>query len=252
MIQSSFHGSVIRGAMVALALIVLVGRFAAGDALANGLVSLDAPPHAASEAASRRLRLPIGFTMARVVDDGHFAGQRMQVWQLRAPFETRMALHRVLSGWREAAGARVIEHRHAGWLIVSRLSEGALEVLQLREDARLAEGFLTLWHAGQSIGHSSLAELLPNGFRSGPPLRILEGNRQVLSASAEVDAPIDAARHRLDRHLRALDFKPAVLAEGLGDASIVRYIGRDRDLTVLARGSGQRSHFAFTLSEIQP
>jgi hypothetical protein len=252
MIRSSSKGSVIRGATLALALALLFVRFASGDALASGQVLPDDPSHVAPAAASPRLRLPIEFTMARVVDDGYVGGQRMQIWQIRAPFQTREAQARVASIWRDTPGARVIEHRHGGWLIVSRLSEGSLEVLQLRDDARLAEGFLTLWRAGQSTGHSSLAQLLPNGFRPGPPMRIVEGNRQVLSTSAEVDAPIEVARGRLDRHLRALDFKPAVLADGAGDASIVRYLGRERDLTVLARGSGQRSLFAFTLSEIQP
>lgn len=252
MIRSLCQRSFSCVAMIGLSLCLLASPFSLGDALAGGMPHPGAIARFTPEHASPVPPLPREFSLARVLGDSHMAGQRMQLWQLRAPIETRVAHDRIVAIWREGAGARVIEQRHGAWLIASRLTDGGLEVLQLRAQAKEAEGFLTLWHSAPPLGRSALTELLPSGFRSGHPLRTLEGNRWVSSVSAEVDAPIEVARRRLDRHLEAFDFKPAVLADAAGEATIVRYLARDRDLTVLVRGSGQRSHFAFTLSEIQP
>jgi len=232
--------------------VLLAGPSVAEDALPHGRALTDASRPLATLSASTLPPLPSEFSQSRVLDEARMAGQRLQVWQVSGLMSAERALARVASSWQGLPDARVLEHRHGSWLVLSRLSSGRLEILQLRAGALRTEGFLSVWGGAPTSGQPPIARLIPQGFRSGSLLQTTEGARRVWSTSAEVDEPIASARQRLDRHLRALDFVPSVLSDEVGDASIVRYVARDRALTVLARGAGPLTQFVLTLSETQP
>jgi len=232
--------------------VILAGPAVAADSFPEGRSLPDASAWIGSFSVSSSSLLPLEFTQSRVLDEGRIAGQRLLVWQVSAPLSTEQAIARIASSWQALPGTRVLEHRHGSWQVLSRLSSGRLEVVQLRVGAAQAEGFFSVWRPGQGSSQPPIAELLPQGFRSGLPLQTTEGARRVWSTSAEAGEPIASARQRLDRHLRAFDFIPSVVSDGAGEASIVRYFARDRTLTVLSRGVGSRTQFVLTLSETQP
>ena len=237
--------------LLSTARVLLAGPSMVEDAVLRGEALTNASRPLDTLSASSPL-LSSEFNQSRVLDDGRIPGQRLSIWQVSAPMSAERALARIASSWEAFPDARILEHRHGSWLVLSRLSSGRLEVLQLRAGALQAEGFLSIWGAAQAAGQPPIARLIPQGFRSGLPLQTTEGHRRVWSTSAEVDEPIASARQRLDRHLRAFDFVPSVLSDEAGEASIVRYVAPDRALTVLARGAGPRTQFVLTLSETQP
>jgi hypothetical protein len=227
-------------------LILIEPRVACADGLAP-----------ATAQASIGQRLPEGFSLARVLDDARLSKQQAEVYEVSALLGPQAAIDRVAHFWRLSPQALVLEQRSGAWLLLSRLSAGQLEILQLQAGSTLATGFLTVWRSSTHRTSAALERLLPAGFRPGPQLQVREGARLLTSAVIQAEEPLASSARRLASHLEQRGFRPSmeqVVGEssGAGLYPVARYRQGIQELRLVSGGDGVRSHFVMTLSEPHP
>lgn len=202
-------------------------------------------------------RLPAGFLTARVLDDASVAGQRAVVTEVRAVVPAPLARAQLAAAWRADPEARVIEQRHGAWHLVSRLSRGTLEVLQIMDDTRHTYGFLTTWRSVPPAEPVEVSTLLPAGFRPGQTVTLNEGARRITGFVTEADRSVKPAVDRLQKHWRSQGLQ-AVSTPSSSDPlhgglpSILRFQGRQLELTALLIPQTQPPQFVITVSEPRP
>jgi len=244
--SDAWIGRLARVAMICCVVVAIEPRIAAADALTS-----------ARAQASLGQRLPEGFSLARVLDDARLSRQQAEVSEVSAPLSPQAAIDRVAQFWRQSPQALVLEQRAGAWLLLSRLSAGQLELLQLQAGSTLTTGFLTVWRSSTHRSSPALERLLPEGFRPGPQLQVREGARLLTSAVIQAEEPLASSAQRLVRHLEQRGFRPlmervAGQSSGAGLYPVVRYRHGVQELTLISGSDGVRSHFVITLSEPHP
>jgi hypothetical protein len=239
-------GLLARVAMICCVVVAIEPRIAAADAFTS-----------ATAQASLGQRLPEGFSLARVLDDARLSKQQAEVYEVSALLGPQAAIDRVAQFWRLSPQALVLEQRSGAWLLLSRLSAGQLEILQLQVGSTLATGFLTVWRSSTHRTSPAFERLLPEGFRPGPQLQVREGARLLTSAVIQAEEPLASSAKRLASHLEQRGFRPSmeqVVGEssGAGLYPVARYRQGIQELTLVSGGDGVRSHFVMTLSEPHP
>lgn len=202
-------------------------------------------------------RLPAGFLTARVFDDASLAGQRAVVTEVRVALSAPLASAQLAAAWRVDPSARVIEHRHGVWHLVSRLGQGTLEVLQIQPDGPHARGFLTIWRSAAPAQPFQVARLLPAGFRPGQTVTLDEGARRITGFVAEAEGSVKSALDQIQKHWRNQGLRPVFsspTSDPLHDRqpSILRFQGGQLELTALVIPQAEPLQFVITVSEPRP
>jgi hypothetical protein len=189
--------------------------------------------------------------------DAGIANQRAEVSLVNAALPAQVAVERVASFWRASAEAPVLEAQAGDWLMVSRLSPGQHEVLQIRAGGSSTVGFLTVWRTAGATGGALLERLLPEGLRPGSILQLREGPKLFTSAVVHANDGFTTSSLRLPEWLEQQGFRQVAQIQpadpnGAAMPPITRYRRGAQELTLVSGLDSSVSRFVITLSEPLP